>query len=407
MNPTQPRRLLAVALLSASLTGCGYFQIASSSGAQPTPIVELIPAPTAAALPAPAPTEAPTTAPAPTATALPAPAPAQGQGKLPGLGDPAWYELARADFDGDGAEERALSLFSQQVEPRQGFADEYMARNAMMADVLVIAEADDTIALQLDLTGLRAGGAELRAFPAEAAPASFAVALDPGGPYPLAVLPLGANGLQAGELFLVAFEQGAYTVVETPQEALVTRPAGEGLTAEEADPQTQLEVGQWAIRYLAEVAPGTPAVVGAVARAGDYAAAQASLFGEPRPRMIYLRDDADGWSVLLDTTQAGASALESAGVPLALADYTPRLDVLAAAANHLQDPRGAGMDGVLVIEALADSFARLSFVPTDRERYDTPTLFFAGTQSGWQFVTAGTAFRPEDYTALGIPESVR
>ena len=403
MNLTQPRRLLAAALLSASLTGCGYFQIASSSGGPPpTPIVEEIPAPSATAQPAPASTATPL--PVPTATVVPAPA--QGEGKLPGLSDPAWYLLARADFDGDGAEERALSLFSQQVEPRQGFADEYMARNAMMADVLVIAEADDTIALQLDLTGLRSQGAELRAFPAEAAPASFVVALDPGGPYPLAVLPLAANGLQAGELFLVAFEQGAYTVVETAQEALVTRP-DEALAAEEVDPQTQLEVGDWALQHLAEVAPGTPAVVGAVARAGNYAAVQATLFGEQRPRMIYLRDDADGWSVLLDTTQAGASALESAGVPLALADYTPRLDVITAAAYHLQDPRGQGVDGTLTVDAFDGSWARLSFTPTEMERYEPTMLFFAGTQSGWQFVTAGTAFTPEDYAALGIPESVR
>jgi hypothetical protein len=73
----------------------------------------------------------------------------------------------------------------------------------------------------------------------------------------------------------------------------------------------------------------------------------------------------------------------------------------------VQDRRGQGMDGSLVIEAFADSFARVLFVPSVAEQGDTPTLFFAGTQTGWQFITAGTAFTAADYDALGIPESVR
>lgn len=405
MSLFHPRRLVAAALLSAGLTACGPFQIATSAGQAPTPVAVTIPAPTSAPTAAPA---APTAAPAaPTSAPTSAPTTAPAAGKLPALSDPSWYELARADFNGDGTEERALYLFGQGVEPRQGFADPYLAGKAMMADVLVFANADDTIALQLDRSGLRAGGQELRAFAPDAAPASFVVALDPGAPYLLTVMPLAASGLQLGEIFVVGAEQGAYTVIEIAQDHLTTRPADEGVVYEELSAEAQLEVAQWALLHLDAAAPGAPAVAGAVARAGDYAVAQALVFGEERPRMLYLRDDADGWSVVLDTSQAGASVLEGAGVPLALGDFNPRFDVVAAAATHLQDPRGQGMDGSLVVEAFDGSFARLTFVPTDHDIYDTPTMFFAGTQSGWRFVTAGTAFRPEDYDALGIPESVR
>ncbi len=397
MNLTYTRRLLAVALLSTGLSGCGYFQTVRTSGEPPTPVVVAIPAPTAtAATAAPAPTIAPTAAPAPSAS------------KLPALSDPAWYELARADLDGDGAAERLLYMFSQQVEPRQGFADPYLAGRAMMADVLVIAESDDTIALQLDRTGVRAGDAALWAFPADSVLASFTVAVDSESPFRLIGLPLAASGLQHGEAFVVSWDAaaGAYSVEGIAYDGLTTAPPSDQAAAP-LDQQGQTEIATWALDHLHAVAPGKPAAVGALAQAGDYAVAQASVFGEERPRTLYLRHDAGGWNVVLDTTIASVAQLEAAGVPLSLAQSDPRRDVLTAAANHLQDPRGQGVDGSIVIEAFDGSYARLIFVPTNRDLYDTPTLFFAGTQSGWQFVTAGTAFRPEDYDALRIPENMR
>lgn len=407
MHTLTSRRLLAVALLSTTLAGCGAFQTASPARPAPTSAVAPIPAATAAALPTSVPTASalPTSVPAAVPAPTLAPTAAQGESKLPAPSDPAWIELGRGDFSGDGAEERALYLPSQ-VMPRQGFADPYLGGKAMMASVLLIAQADDTIALQLDRTSVRTGGAELRPFAAEAAPSAFEIALDLGNPYLLTVMPLGANGLQLGEIFVVAVEQGAYTIVELPQANLTTRP-DDSLAAVELAPEPQQEIAIWALQYLSTVAPGRPAVVGALAQAGDYAVAHATVFGAERPRTLYLRHDADGWNVVLDTTQVGASLLEQAGVPLALADASPRADVLDAAAAHLQDPRGRGSDGSLVLEAFDGSFARLVFLPTQRDLYEAPTMFFAGTQSGWHFVTAGTAFRPEDYDALGIPTSVR
>jgi hypothetical protein len=396
------RRLVAATLL-ASLALAGCTPAGAPAAGQPTS------APTSTAQLTLAPTTAsPTAAAQPTAPAAATAVAAPGASKLPALSDPAWLELARADFDGDGSEERALFMFSQQVEPRQGFADPYLAGKAMMADALVIAEGDDTIALQLDRTGVRAGGVELRAFPADAPVAAFTVAADAEAPLRLIGLPLAASGLQQGDAFMLAWDAaaGAYSAETIAYNGLTTAPPSD-VAAQPLDEQGQLEVAAWALDHLHTAAPGQPVVAAALAQAGDYAVAEAHVFGEQGPRTLYLRHDAGGWAVVLDTTIAGVAQLEEAGVPLSLAQPDERRDALVAAVAHLQDPRGQGMDGSLLLEAFADSFARVVFVPTDRDHYESPTMFFAGTQSGWQFITAGTAFTPDDYDALRIPESVR
>src|SRR5262249_45110139 len=124
-------------------------------------------------------------------------------------------------------------------------------------------------------------------------------------------------------------------------------------------------------------------------------------------RTLYLRRDADGWVVVLEATAASVVQLEEAGVPLSLAQPDERRDKLDAVQAHLQDRCGQGMDGSLVIEAFADSYARVIFVPSESTQSDAPTMFFADTQIGWQFITASTAFSAADYDALGIPERVR
>jgi len=401
------RRLLAAGLLSTSLTACGYFQTASSTGQQATPVAVEVAAATAAPTVA-APTAVLTiAAPAPTVAVAPTVAPANAGSKLPALTDPAWHELARADLDGDSADERLLFMFGEGVEPRQGFADSYLAGRAMMADVLVVAEADDTIALQVDRTGVRAGGEELRAFSPDAPVASFVAAIDAESPLRLVLLPLAASGLQQGDTLLVSWDEaaGSFSAEAIAIEGLTTAPASDA-AAEPLDADGQREIAAWALEHLHAVGAGQ-AVVGALAQAGDFALAQANVFGEERPRSLFLRHDADGWNVVLDTTTGGAAPLENAGVPLSLAQADPRLDAVAAAAAHLQDPRGQGWDGSLVVEAFDGSWAKIIFAPTHRERYDPATMYVAGTQSGWQVVTLGTAFLPEDYEKLGIPPSIR
>ena len=37
------------------------------------------------------------------------------------------------------------------------------------------------------------------------------------------------------------------------------------------------------------------------------------------------------------------------------------------------------MDGSLILEAFADSYARVIFVPSEGKQSDAPTMFFAGT----------------------------
>jgi hypothetical protein len=331
-----------------------------------------------------------------------------GQSKLPALSDPAWQQLARADLDGDGREERLLSLVNQQLAPRQGFSDPYLAGKALMADVLVIAESDDTIALHLDRTGVRAGSVELWSFPAENPVAAFTVAVDAEAPLRLIGLPLAINGLQQGDAFLITWDAAteAYRAEAIAYNGLTTAPPSNA-AALPLDEQGQIEVAAWALEHLHAIAPGRPTVVGALAQAGDYAVVQARVFGEETPRTLYLRHDADGWAVVLETTTAGVAQFEMAGVPFSLAQPDERRAMLDAAEAHVQDRRGQGMDGSLVIEAFADSFARVIFVPSEGDQYETPTMFFAGTQTGWQFITAGTAFTAADYDALGIPESVR
>jgi hypothetical protein len=56
----------------------------------------------------------------------------------------------------------------------------YLAGKALMADVQVLAESDDTMALQLDHTGVRSGGRELWSFSAPVA--AFTVAVDAEAP---------------------------------------------------------------------------------------------------------------------------------------------------------------------------------------------------------------------------------
>jgi hypothetical protein len=274
--------------------------------------------------------------------------------------------------------------------------------------VLVIAESDDTITLHLDRTGVRAGGVELWSFPAENPVAGFTVAVDAEAPLRLISLPLATNGLQQGDAFLITRDAttDAYRAAAIAYTGLTTVPPS-NTAALPLDQQGQIEVAAWALEHLHAVAPDRPAVVGALAQAGDYAVVQGRVFGEETPRTLYLRHDADGWVVVLETTTAGVAQLEMAGVPFSLAQPDERRDMLDAAEAHVQDRRGQGMDGSLVIEAFADSFARVLFVPSVAEQGDTPTLFFAGTQTGWQFITAGTAFTAADYDALGIPESVR
>lgn len=405
------RRLIAVTLfVGLALASCSL--AGSPASNQPT----TIPAPTAQPTLSSTAVAAPTGIPQPSQpppTLVPSPqvaatvAPVSGTSKLPALSDPAWNQLARADLDGDGDQERLLSLFSQQVEPRQGFADQYLAGKAMMADLLVIAESDDTIALQLDRTGVRAGGVDLWSFPADAPVASFTVAIDAEAPLRLIGLPLAGNGLQQGSAFQIIWDAaaGAYTAEPIAYNGLTTLPPVD-LAAQPLDEQGQIEVTTWALEHMHAAAPGRP-VVGALAQAGDYAIVRARVFGEELPRTLYLRHDADGWAVVLETTADGVAQLEPVGVPFSLAQADERRDALDAAEAHLQDPRGQGLDGSLVIVAFADSFARMTFMPTERDRYEASTMFFAGTQSGWRFITAGTAFTADDYDALGIPESVR
>ena len=197
------RRIVAATLLAGlALAGCSPAGLPASN--QPTRIPTSIAQPTLASTAAAAPTtsaqpsqQAPTVVPTP--VAVPTAVPVSGQSKLPALSNPAWRQLARADFDGDGREERLLSLVNQQVEPRQGFSDPYLAGKALIADVLVIAESDDTIALQLDRTSVRAGSVELWSFPAENRVAAFTVAVDAEAPLRLIGLPLATNGA-AGRL---------------------------------------------------------------------------------------------------------------------------------------------------------------------------------------------------------------
>jgi hypothetical protein len=406
------RRIVAATLLAGlALAGCSPADLPAStqptsmptSAAQPTLASTAAAAPTASTQPS---HQAPTVV--PTAVAVPTAVPVSSASKLPALSDPAWHQLARADLDGDGREERLLSLFKEQVEPRQGFGDPYLAGKAVMADVLVIAESDDTIALQLDRTGVRASGAELWSFSAEPPVAAFTVAIDAEAPLRLIGLPLSKSGLQQGDAFVITWDAATevYRAEAIAYNGLTTVPPST-VAVLPLDEQGQIEVAAWALEHLHAVAPDRPAVVSALAQAGDYALVRACVFGEENPRTLYLRHDADGWVVVLEATAAGAAQLEVAGVPVSLAQPDERRDMLDAAQTHLQDRRGQGMDGSLILEAFADSYARVIFVPSEGTQSDTPTMFFAGTQTGWQFITAGTAFTAADYDALGIPESVR
>src|ERR1044071_4503239 len=60
---------------------------------------------------------------------------------------------------------------------------------------------------------------------------------------------------------------------------------------------------------------------------------------------------------------------------------------------------------VVVVEQVADDFARVRVVPEDPKAADPAWVFLKKTDGKWTGLTIGTGFTTEDYQQLGIPNA--
>ncbi|MBK9712319.1 MAG: hypothetical protein IPO81_13510 [Kouleothrix sp.] len=163
-------------------------------------------------------------------------------------------------------------------------------------------------------------------------------------------------------------------------------------------------VGTVTLGHLRPGLPGKPIIVGAVAVAGEYAAAYALPYGEAK-QFFYLRQaPGAGWEVALVAGDPTPEALASAGIPRSLlkADTVPAIvDTLIA---YYSSPAYGGADGWLSVDAIDGGYARATL---HRSADGDLTIYLRASSDGWAWLIDGQMFAPEALDQLGIPGSVR
>lgn len=369
------RQMLFALLLAALLVGCG------------APVTQ-----------SPAPTGAPSLP-----TSVPTP---QTDDKLPALDSGQWRELGQGHFTANGFLTKILYLPAE-LSGDAAFAANYAPEQVAVATAMVVVqefEASQMILLRAGRAGI-AGDVLLWRAPQSPPLAAYMVAFDPGSSFLLNLLPLGADGAVVGAAVPLNWNEADsdFRIVAVPAE-----PQGAELPAVTPSGDDFAEIGQAVQQHLLAEGLERPAVTGATARAGDYAAAMAGVFGEERPRHLVLRrDEAGAWAVILDTPEPTAAALAELGAPESLAQEHELDGLYRAAIAHLQDPRGQGLNGHLLLHRLDQGYAKLTLVPVDPLTRDPFTMFFGPGEGGWRFLTGGTAFMGPELDALGVPLHVR
>ena len=166
-----------------------------------------------------------------------------------------------------------------------------------------------------------------------------------------------------------------------------------------------LPIAKAALAAVKGAGAGSPVVAGVTGVESDYAAVLALPFGQ-RPQYVYLQRKGGAWTVLQATSMPSSLALEQLGVPESLMSASDASAVMDAWMAQLQDPRGQGVEGSIVVEGVAGDYARVSFAPANPTKQDGFTAFLKRESDSWKQLTGGTAFDEGTLRQLGIPKEL-
>jgi len=80
---------------------------------------------------------------------------------------------------------------------------------------------------------------------------------------------------------------------------------------------------------------------------------------------------------------------------------------IAAATRSYVTKNSAMTKFIVVVEQVADDFARVRVAPEDPKATDPAWVFLKKQDGKWTGLTIGTGFTTEDYQQLGIPNVLR
>ena len=80
---------------------------------------------------------------------------------------------------------------------------------------------------------------------------------------------------------------------------------------------------------------------------------------------------------------------------------------IAAATRSYVTANSGMIKFVVIVEQVADAFARARVVPEDPKSTDPAWVFLKKQDGKWTGLTIGTGFTAEDYQQLGIPNALR
>jgi len=166
-----------------------------------------------------------------------------------------------------------------------------------------------------------------------------------------------------------------------------------------------LAIGKTLLAYLKPNQQSKPVVVGATALNGNYAAAIAQPQGE-KTIYAFLKQTAVGWEVIEVTDLPSRQLLRQKGVPVSLMQTNDASLVETTWMEQLQDPRGEGAEGTVVVEGIVKDYARVFFSPADPTQRDGFTAFLKRESHKWKQITGGSAFDQATLRTLGIPQEL-
>ena len=82
-------------------------------------------------------------------------------------------------------------------------------------------------------------------------------------------------------------------------------------------------------------------------------------------------------------------------------------EAIAAAARNYVAANSGMTKVVVVVEQVADDFARAKVTPEDPKATDPAWVFLKKKDGTWIGLVLGTGFTTEDYQQLGIPNALR
>ena len=203
--------------------------------------------------------------------------------------------------------------------------------------------------------------------------------------------------------FALVVENGAWKI-RSASWLRTEQPASEDPAAAQPGQYDYSNIATVLDRALRQNQEYSPLIVGAVAVAGNYAAAYALPYPGNK-QFAYLRQaPGAGWEVVLVTGAPTAEQLARAGIPRTLlvsGDVPAIVDTVLA---HYNSSAYGGADGWVSVEGIEAGFARATL---HRGEAGDLAIFLQSSQGGWKLLIDGQAFAPEALDQLGIPASLR